>query len=65
MAACPSSDTGPAEKWRRVGVIRWVALALRPALAASCASITCQPLTVVDKQERIRLAFVFDFEPMS
>jgi hypothetical protein len=57
MAACPSSDSGPAEKWRRVGVVRWVVLALLAALAASCASFTCQPLTVVvaDKQERTRL----------
>ena len=54
MRACPSSDTGPAEKWRSAPVVRSIAVALLPVLVASCASFTCRPLTVVvaDKQER-------------
>ncbi len=57
VATCPSRDTGPAEKWRRAPGVRWVGIALLPVLAASCASLTCRPVTVVvaDKQERIRL----------
>ena len=57
MAACPSGDTGPAEKWRPAPGMRWAAIALLAVLAASCASLTCRPVTVVvaDKQERIRL----------